>query len=186
MEQRKKIGERISSHFWIVPLSLIVLLALALIGTYTLGWTWTGFQRSTLWNWLNLLLLPLTIALVVAWFSTPHDRHVWWTILIGMVAGALALLALCSYLFGWSWTGFSGNTLWDWLSMLLVPTVVAATPIWLQAREPDKFLSDIEAVPSQKTADSAPSASNGDPAQAEKSHLEAVENISGDEKTQPL
>jgi hypothetical protein len=27
------------------------------------------------------------------------------------------------YALGWSWTGYAGNTLWDWLIMLLVPLV---------------------------------------------------------------
>ncbi len=29
------------------------------IGGYVLGWTWTGYARNTLWDWLQLLLLPL-------------------------------------------------------------------------------------------------------------------------------
>jgi hypothetical protein len=26
----------------------------------------------------------------------------------------------------WSWTGFSGNTLWDWLHLLLLPLLIPA------------------------------------------------------------
>ena len=30
------------------------------------------------------------------------------------------------YALRWSWTGYPGNTLWDWLQLLLLPLVVPA------------------------------------------------------------
>jgi hypothetical protein len=28
------------------------------------------------------------------------------------------------------WTGFTGNTLWDWLSLALLPHVIATATLW--------------------------------------------------------
>jgi hypothetical protein len=33
--------------------------------------------------------------------------------------------AICGYLFGWKWTGLPKQTLWDWMSLLIVPAVLA-------------------------------------------------------------
>ena len=30
-----------------------------MIGGYALRWTWTGYAGNTLWDWLQLLLVPL-------------------------------------------------------------------------------------------------------------------------------
>jgi hypothetical protein len=34
----------------------------------------------------------------------------------------------------WHWTGFVGNTLWDWLQMLLVPFAIPAAVVILASR----------------------------------------------------
>ncbi len=36
-------------------------------------------------------------------------------------------------LFDWYWTGFKGNKLWNWLSMLLIPVVLTTATIWFTA-----------------------------------------------------
>jgi hypothetical protein len=35
------------------------------------------------------------------------------------------IIVICGYLFGWKWTGLPKQTLWDWLSLLIVPSVLA-------------------------------------------------------------
>jgi len=35
------------------------------IGGYALGWRWTGYPGSTLWDWLTLLLVPLLLPTVL-------------------------------------------------------------------------------------------------------------------------
>jgi hypothetical protein len=35
-------------------------------------------------------------------------------------------LVLAGYLAHWRWTGFTGNTAWDWLHLLLLPLLVPA------------------------------------------------------------
>ena len=47
---------------------------------------------------------------------------------------ALGLLVVAGYAFDWAWTGFRGNTFWDWLHLLLVPFLLPAAVTWLSAR----------------------------------------------------
>jgi MFS family permease len=46
----------------------------------------------------------------------------------GLAVGAAAFLGLvlAGYLAHWRWTGFTGNTAWDWLHLLLLPLLVPA------------------------------------------------------------
>jgi uncharacterized protein YjbI with pentapeptide repeats len=55
-----------------------------------------------------------------------------WTIgdrrlaLLGVGIGlTIVIIAVCSYVFGWEWTGLAKRTFWDWLSLLIVPVVLA-------------------------------------------------------------
>ena len=51
------------------------------------------------------------------------------------IAGiALGLLVIGGYAFDWAWTGFQGNTFWDWLHLLLVPFLLPAAVTWLSTR----------------------------------------------------
>jgi hypothetical protein len=43
--------------------------------------------------------------------------------LTGMVV-ALGIPMLGGYLWGWKWTGLAGQTLWDWLRLLLLPVAI--------------------------------------------------------------
>jgi hypothetical protein len=47
---------------------------------------------------------------------------------------AFAVFVTAGYAFDWGWTGFPGNTLWDWLHLLLVPFVLPIVLAWLAAR----------------------------------------------------
>jgi hypothetical protein len=58
-----------------------------------------------------------------------------WTIgdrriaLLGIVIGlAVVIIAICGHVFEWEWTGLTRpkqRTFWDWLSLLIVPIVLA-------------------------------------------------------------
>lgn len=147
---RWKVGWTLS--IW----SLGLLLVLLEIATYAFDWKWTGFKGNKLWDWLNLMLLPLTMTLVTVWFAAPHRWRSWWTTLIWITAVVLAILALSSYLFHWKWTGFYGNTLWDWLGMLLVPVVLTSAAIWFTVPERRKRRSRSRTANKQKAAEQAP------------------------------
>lgn len=49
--------------------------------------------------------------------------------LLGIGIGlAIVIIAVCGYVFGWEWTGLTKpkqRTFWDWLSLLIVPLVLA-------------------------------------------------------------
>ncbi len=124
---------------------------------YTVPWTWTGFEGNRLWNWLELIALPLAVAL------TPilHELRANWSrrdsLLALASAAALVAFVLGGYLWNWGWTGFQGNTLWDWLHLvllpLLLPTVVVpalipmATAGLIVADEEPGTTADLSGVP---------------------------------------
>lgn len=101
---------------------------LVVIG-YMAPWGWTGFTGNKMWDWLELLALPLAVSLA----PLCADLRDCWTVRHTLTATALLALFLVpvlgGYLGHWGWTGFEGNTLWDWLNLfllpLLIPTVVA-------------------------------------------------------------
>ena len=54
--------------------TLVALFVLTIIGGYELHWSWTGFEGTdktdkTLYDWLQLLIIPVVIAIVGLWFS---------------------------------------------------------------------------------------------------------------------
>lgn len=96
------------------------------VAGYTIPWAWTGFTGNKLWDWLNLAALPLAVALVPVFIELRSNwgrRHA----TTAAVAGAVfVLLVVAGYTIPWAWTGFTGNTLWDWLHLLLLPLLVPA------------------------------------------------------------
>ena len=114
---------------WAVAIASVVLLA----GGYWLGWTWTGFDGRTLWDWLELLVLPVAVTAFPIWFALrrslhPRVRRLGTALLVGFL-----VLVTAGYGFDWEWTGFPGNTLWDWLHLLLVPFVLPIVLAWFSA-----------------------------------------------------
>lgn len=123
-----------------VLLVSIVILVFLEIGTYAFNWTWTGFKdNNTLWDWLQLLLLPIALAAVPIWFMAEENQQRLWLsqmrwVLLGVVV-VLAVLFIGTYAYGWQWTGFRDHgRVWDWLGLLLVPVIVAVLPIWYSIR----------------------------------------------------
>jgi uncharacterized protein YjbI with pentapeptide repeats len=58
--------------FWgiCVGLALVVLIWVA----YRLNWPGTGFQGKTVWDWLSLFVIPVTLALVALFFNQMNTR----------------------------------------------------------------------------------------------------------------
>jgi uncharacterized membrane protein YcjF (UPF0283 family) len=111
----------------VIGLAVLVVLAL---GSYMGDWTWTGFKGNTLWDWLQLLILPVTLTIVSAWFgATTREWRDIWTIIAATIGVALIVLLIGGYLLNWTWTGFQGNTLWDWLQLLLLPIILTVVTL---------------------------------------------------------
>lgn len=115
-----------------VAAAAAALLVLAL-GGYVGGWGWTGFRGNTLWDWLHLLVLPVTLAFLPLWLRTHVRDSTRWTLGLACAAVVFVVLAVGGYGFGWAWTGFRGNTLWDWIELLIVPFVLPAVLAYLTA-----------------------------------------------------
>jgi hypothetical protein len=84
---------------------------------------WTGFRGNTLWNWFLLIVLPLTIVVAGVWPKTGRALRAHHKMAIALLAVGWVLTLFGGYLWSWSWTGYQGNTLWDWLQLLLLPLV---------------------------------------------------------------
>ena len=111
---------------------LVAAFAVTIVGGEWLGWTWTGFaDNNTVWDWLHLLVLPAVLTAAPVWYSTRRSARVEWRLLFGAIAVAFAVLLVGGYELGWTWTGFDGRTLWDWLELLVLPAAVTAFSIWL-------------------------------------------------------
>jgi hypothetical protein len=111
-----------------------VVFTVLVIGGYALNWQWTGFQGNTLWDWLELLALPIVVASLPLWFATNRRFESRWRAvgIAGLVIFVVVVVG--GYALSWGWTGFQGNTLWDWLRLLLVPFLLPATLAWFSAR----------------------------------------------------
>jgi hypothetical protein len=87
-----------------------------------------------LWDWLELLVLPLVVATLPVWveLSTPPA----WFRVGGLAALVVfGAIVVAGYTLHWRWTGFQGNTLFDWLHLLVAPlllplVVVPAAGSW--------------------------------------------------------
>lgn len=127
-------GQLLPSGRVLATFGLIALVVL-LIGGYAGDWSWTGFsENDTLWDWLQLLLLPIAIATLPIWVSHREfmDPRVRRTIIWALLA--FVALVLLGYLVPWEWTGFTGNTLWDWLGLILLPVVLTTVRLWEDIR----------------------------------------------------
>jgi hypothetical protein len=108
----------------------LVALAVVLYGGYVEGWEWTGFgDNDTLWDWLELLLLPVVVAALPIWLSKSHLMRAGRRRAFGAGFASFSALVLVGYLAPLTWTGFVGNTLWDWLQLLVLPVVLVVLPV---------------------------------------------------------
>jgi cytochrome bd-type quinol oxidase subunit 2 len=115
---------RVQRRHKLLGLSLLsAFLVLVLVG-YTIPWAWTGFSGNRLWDWLELLVLPLAVALAPVMLELRENwtsRH---TAVALAFAAAFGAVVVGGYLGGWRWTGFRGNTLWNWLQLWLLPLLI--------------------------------------------------------------
>ena len=84
-----------ASRRWIFVAAGLIALIVLLIGGYGAHWAWTGFSdNDTLWDWLQLLLLPIIIAGLPLWLAHGDfmERRVR-VLAIGLLVTFVALVA---------------------------------------------------------------------------------------------
>jgi hypothetical protein len=124
-----KHGSRMARPRRLALAAAVLAFAAFVAAGYLVPLGWTGFEGNTLWDWLTLLLLPLALMTVKLWPSTAREIGAWHIVCSVALALALVVTLIGGYLAGWAWTGYPGNTLWDWLSLVLGPVVIATLVI---------------------------------------------------------
>jgi hypothetical protein len=111
-------------------------LAIVLWGGYSHRWPWTGItgESATLWDWLNLLLLPLVFAVLPVWVDRSTRVHPRTKAYALVFLAVFVLFVILGYTIPWDWTGFRGNTLWDWLGLIVLPVTLILMPRLLELR----------------------------------------------------
>jgi hypothetical protein len=129
-----RYGEHMSDARKLLLAVLVVAFAGFVVAGYLVPITWTGFSGQTLWDWLTLIVLPLTLITARTWPKTARElrgTHLALMITLG-VAWTVTLVG--GYAAAWHWTGYEGNTLWEWLQLLLAPIAVSTVLVPAAAR----------------------------------------------------
>jgi hypothetical protein len=121
----------------LVAVAVGVGLVVTATGSYGMGWEWTGFRGNKVWDWLHLLLVPIVLGAQPLWIRTRH-MHVRWRLVVLPLLAALATFIALSYGFHWDWTGFEGKELWDWLNLIVLPSVLGLSGLWLGRDTPPR------------------------------------------------
>ncbi len=104
--------------------AVLAFMAFALAG-YLVPLTWTGFRGHTLWNWLTLIVLPITVTTATVVRKTGRTFSPGYRGAAAALGVAWIVTVIGGYAGDWKWTGYPGNTLWDWVQLLLAPIAIA-------------------------------------------------------------
>jgi hypothetical protein len=119
-----------------VVVAVLAALAVVVYGGYGRHWSWIGINghTATLWDWLHLLLLPIAAVLLSLWLRHRARVDRWVEAIAAAAVAAFVVIVVAGYVIPWDWTGFVGNTLWDWLNLAALPLAVALIPVLLERR----------------------------------------------------
>jgi hypothetical protein len=118
-----KHAEYISRTRRAVYVVAIVAFTVFVIVGYLAPLSWTGFSGNTLWDWFELIVLPVAVISVRAWPTAGRPVRAYHKATVAGLTLAWVATLVGGYDANWSWTGYQGNTLWDWLQLLLLPLV---------------------------------------------------------------
>jgi uncharacterized membrane protein len=59
----------------VAAIVLVIVLIVGIIGGYLFNWNWTGLSRKTLWDWLQLLIIPAVLAVGGYLFTFTISRN---------------------------------------------------------------------------------------------------------------
>lgn len=102
---------------------IVVVFAAFVAAGYLFPLSWTGFPGNTLWDWFELIVLPAALVSVRAWPAAGRSLRLHQKGVIAVLVLAWIVTLIGGYAWRWTWTGYQGNTLWDWLQLLLLPLV---------------------------------------------------------------
>ena len=114
-------------NWWMRSAVVIVIAAFGVIlwGGYTQGWEWTGVSdKDTLWHWMQILMVPIAFAALPGVLRDHQALHIGRKLMMLGLVVLFVGFVIVAYVVPWDWTGFTGNTLWDWLSLLLLPIAI--------------------------------------------------------------
>ncbi|HEY7126261.1 MAG TPA: hypothetical protein VH540_20120 [Ktedonobacterales bacterium] len=134
MDQRYERRLIFDMRLWMLLFSVALVVLVLLEGlSYIFNWTWTGFEGNTLWDWMRLLVLPVSLTGATVWSGTRQKWGTSWTMVLVLVLAALVVCAIGGYFLNWTWTGFAENKLWDWIGLLVLPITLTSVTIWFGA-----------------------------------------------------
>jgi hypothetical protein len=119
-----KHGHYVSRARRVTYLAITAAFAVFVTAGYLIPLRWTGFPGNTLWNWFELVLLPTAVAVLGVWSSARRSLRAHHKLILGLMAAGWVVTIVGGYVLRWNWTGYPGNTLWDWLGLLLLPLLV--------------------------------------------------------------
>jgi uncharacterized protein YjbI with pentapeptide repeats len=67
-----RVPELVALGFSLTAIVVMLAIALAIAGARR---SWTGFQGKTVWDFLQLLIVPLVLAVIGLWFATQQDAR---------------------------------------------------------------------------------------------------------------
>jgi hypothetical protein len=120
LRHRTELGRRRTALLGVAGAAFVVLVVVG----YALDLGWTGFPGNELWDWLELLVLPLAIALAPVWLEISRGIRPHHLLAAACLLAALVVAIVGGYAYGWHWTGFKGNTLFDWLQLFIAPLLL--------------------------------------------------------------
>jgi putative effector of murein hydrolase LrgA (UPF0299 family) len=130
---------------WLIGLIIgLVIMSVLALCSIMFNWTWTGFQGNTLWDWLKLLLLPVALSAAPLWANTRQQWGTSWLVAIIAALAVLLFFVIGGYALNWTWTGFQGNTLWDWLGLLLLPLMLTVVTVQLRSHQDRLRIAELQ------------------------------------------
>lgn len=116
--------DRLTRRHKLIGLTAIGTFSVLVLAGYEVPRHWTGFSGNKLWDWLELLALPVAVAMI----PVVGELRRGWTrthaLVVGVVLLVFTAIVIGAYVGNWSWTGFHGNTFWNWLQLLLLPLLL--------------------------------------------------------------
>jgi len=116
-------GEMSSARRIGLAAAVLAFAAFVLAG-YLIPVVWTGFRGHTLWDWLTLIVLPVTVTTATVWPKTGRTFRPFYVVTAAVLFLMWITTVIGGYAGDWTWTGYPHNTLWDWVKLLLAPVAI--------------------------------------------------------------